>query len=69
VIIGSGSVVLPGVHLAEGAAIGALSVVKSDVPEFTIFAGSPAKFIRKRSRNVLDLSRELMSQTQVRESQ
>ena len=69
VIIGSGSVVLPGVHLAEGAAIGALSVVKSDVPEFTIFAGSPAKFIRKRSRNVLDLSRELMSETQVRESQ
>ena len=69
VIIGSGSVVLPGVHLAEGAAIGALSVVKGDVPEFAIFAGTPAKFIRKRSRNVLDLSRELITEAQTRESQ
>jgi galactoside O-acetyltransferase len=69
VIIGSGSVILPGVHLAEGAAIGALSVVKSDVPEFTIVAGSPAKFIRNRFRNVLDLSQELSLGTQVRESQ
>ena len=69
VIIGSGSVILPGVHLADGAAIGALSVVKSNVAEFTIVAGSPAKFIRPRSRNVLNLSREIMHETQVRESQ
>jgi galactoside O-acetyltransferase len=69
VIIGSGSVILPGVELAEGAAIGALSVVKDSVAEFTIAAGSPAKFIRKRSRQVLTLSRGLIPQTQVRESQ
>lgn len=69
VIIGSGSVILPGVELAEGAAIGALSVVKSNVAEFTIAAGSPAKFIRNRSRQVLALSQELIPETQVRESQ
>lgn len=69
VVIGSGSVILPGVELAEGAAIGALSVVKSNVTEFTIVAGSPAKFIRNRSRNVLNLSRELILGSQVRESQ
>jgi galactoside O-acetyltransferase len=69
VVIGSGSVILPGVHLADGAAIGALSVVKNDVAEFTIVAGSPAKFIRQRARNVLDLSRELLPETQVRASQ
>lgn len=69
VIIGSGSVILPGVKLGEGAAIGALSVVKKNVSEFTIVAGSPAKHIRNRSRNVLNLSRELILKTQVRESQ
>jgi acetyltransferase-like isoleucine patch superfamily enzyme len=69
VIIGSGSVILPGVRLGEGAAIGALSVVKSNVPEFTVAAGSPAKFIRNRSRKVLALSQELIPGTQVRESQ
>ena len=69
VIIGSGSVILPGVKLSEGAAIGALSVVKRNVDEFTIVAGSPAKYIRNRSRNILNLSRELILETQVRESQ
>ena len=60
VIIGSGSVVLPGVDLEMGAAIGALSLVKSNVAEFTLVAGSPAKYVRDRSRNVLSLSQELL---------
>ncbi|MCK7228293.1 acyltransferase [Enterobacter asburiae] len=53
VIIGSGSVVLPGVTLGEGVAIGALSLVKSDCKAFFIYAGSPAKCIKKRSMGLL----------------
>ena len=59
VIIGSGSVVLPGVHLAKGAAVGALSVVKKNAEEFKIYAGAPARVVGNRSRNVEVLARDL----------
>lgn len=36
VVIGAGSVVLPGVTLEEGSCVGALSLIRKDVAEFTI---------------------------------
>ncbi len=62
VIVGSGSVILPGVHLATGAAVGALSVVKNNADEFKIYAGSPARIVGSRSRNVENLAKELNSE-------
>lgn len=58
-IIGAGSVVLPGVNLEEGVAIGSLSLVNRNCEGFTIYAGSPLKFIKNRSKNILDLERKL----------
>jgi len=55
VIIGSGSIVLPGVTLHEGVAIGALSLINHDCERFGIYAGSPAKLLRSRSEKLLDL--------------
>lgn len=55
VIIGAGSVILPGVVLQEGVAVGAMSLVNKDCDEFTIYAGAPAKPIKKRSKNLLEL--------------
>ena len=46
--IGQNAVILPGVHIGDGAIIGANSVVGSDVEPYTIIAGNPAKPIRKR---------------------
>ena len=46
--IGQNAVVLPGVHIGDGAIIGCNSVVGSHVPPYTIVAGNPAKEIRKR---------------------
>ncbi len=61
VIIGSGSVILPGAELAEGVAIGALSVVKKNKLEpFTIYAGNPLKKIRNRSSNMVMLEKKLI---------
>jgi galactoside O-acetyltransferase len=54
VIIGSGSVILPGVTLRAGAAIGALSLVRSDCDGFGIYAGVPAKRIGDRKRSLLE---------------
>ncbi len=46
--IGHGAIVLPGVKIGSGAAIGAASVVSKDVPPFAVVAGVPAKVIRFR---------------------
>ena len=46
--IGQNAVVLPGVHIEDGAIIGANSVVGSDVAPYTIVIGNPAKELRKR---------------------
>lgn len=45
--IGIRAIVMPGVTLGEKSAVGALSLVKNDIPNFELHAGAPAKFIRK----------------------
>ena len=59
VIIGSGSVLLPGTIINEGAAIGALSLVKNEIPPFEIYAGSPARFLKNRSKRIIKLENEI----------
>lgn len=51
--IGQNSVILPGVHIGDGAIIGANSVVGSNVEPYTIAAGNPVKAIRKRFDDAL----------------
>jgi dTDP-4-amino-4,6-dideoxy-D-glucose acyltransferase len=53
-IVGAGAVLLPGVELQEGVAVGALSLVTKSQPEFTICAGNPARFVRRRERGMLE---------------
>ena len=40
----------PGVTVGEGAIVGAAAVAMKDVPDWTIVAGNPAKFVRERPR-------------------
>ena len=46
--IGQNVTVLPGVHIGDGAIIGLNSTVGSDIEPYTVYAGNPAKFIRRR---------------------
>ena len=46
--IGQNAVILPGVHVGDGAIIGANSVVGSDIAPYNIVIGNPAKVLRKR---------------------
>jgi len=45
--IGSGSIILPGVTIGKNAVVGAGSIVTKDIPSRTLYAGNPAKLIRK----------------------
>lgn len=47
-IIGCGSVIMPGITIALGGAVGALSFVNEDVPELAIVAGIPIRRIGTR---------------------
>lgn len=51
-IVGCGSVLMPGVTLALGAAVGALSFVNKNVPEFSIVAGIPIKEVGIRKNTL-----------------
>lgn len=55
VIVGSGSVLLPGITLGDGVAIGALSLVRHDCESFGIYAGVPCRRIAERRRDILAL--------------
>jgi acetyltransferase-like isoleucine patch superfamily enzyme len=46
--IGTGAIVLPGVTIGTGSIVGAGAVVTHDVPDYAIFAGIPARFMRWR---------------------
>ena len=46
--IGQNVTVLPGVHIGDGAVVGAESVVARDVEPYTVVAGNPARLIRRR---------------------
>jgi acetyltransferase-like isoleucine patch superfamily enzyme len=46
--VGVSAVILPGVTIGQGAIVGAGAVVTTDVEPFTIVAGVPARFLRRR---------------------
>lgn len=59
-LIGTGSTVLPGVRIGIGSAVGAMSLVNKDLPDWTICAGVPAKVIKARSNNLIQLEEKMI---------
>jgi acetyltransferase-like isoleucine patch superfamily enzyme len=47
--IGQNVVICPGVTIGQGSVIGANSVVNSDIPEFSVAVGAPARVVKKIS--------------------
>lgn len=60
-IIGSGTVILPGVVMEEGSAVGALSLVTNNCKAFGIYAGTPARLIKKRNKDLLKIEKKLLA--------
>ena len=59
VIIGCGTVILPGVTIGDGTAIGSLSLVKKNVEENIIASGVPVKKIGDRKLNIYELESKI----------
>ena len=58
-IVGANSVLLPGATLPEGVAVGALALVRGICEPWSIYAGTPARLARSRSREALGLAEQL----------
>ncbi|MEZ8018181.1 acyltransferase [Vibrio splendidus] len=62
VIIGTNSVVFPGVTIDTGCSIGAVSLVLKSTDVWGVYIGSPATKIKERKRNLLQLKNEFLSE-------
>ena len=61
VILGTGTIVLPGVELPDGVAAGAGTLFTKSVEAWGLYVGSPAKRVKERSRALLALTEEFLS--------
>ncbi len=58
VLIGAGSIILPGVTIGDGCSVGAGSLVIKDLPEWSLCYGSPCKVIEKKKSKKIRLQLE-----------
>lgn len=63
VIVGAGSIIFPGVHIAEGCSVGAMSLVRKSTDPWGIYHGNPARRIKERSQKLLELEREYLEES------
>ena len=61
-LIGTGCTILPNVKIGEGASVGAMSLIRNDIEEFTINVGIPCKKIKNRSKKLLELEKEYIKE-------
>jgi galactoside O-acetyltransferase len=59
VVIGSNSVILPGVILTDGCSIGAMSLVNKSIDGPYVMVGIPVKKIKERKSNIFDLEKNI----------
>lgn len=64
-IVGAGSIIMPGVVLAEGTSIGAMSLTLESTKPWGIYVGSPAKRLKDRKKDLLELEKEYLSSEEI----
>lgn len=63
VIVGAGATIFPGVNVAEGCAIGAMSLVSRSTEPWGIYVGSPARRLKDRKKDMLELEIKFLKET------
>lgn len=65
-IVGTGSTILPGVILGEGTAVGAHSLINKSTDDWGMYVGSPAKRIKERKKDLLELERKFLEEERLK---
>lgn len=60
VIIGAGSIVFPGVTLAEGCSVGAMTLIHKSTTPWDVYVGNPARRIKERKKDLLVLEAQFL---------
>jgi len=56
-IVGTSSLVFPGVHLGDGCSVGALAMVTKSTEPWGVYTGAPARRLKDRKRDLLALEK------------
>lgn len=57
--LGANTVVMPNLIIEEGVAVGAMSFVNKSLEKWNIYAGIPCKKLKPRSKNILNLQKNI----------
>lgn len=63
-IVGAGSVIFPGVTIEEGCSVGAMSLVNKSTDPWGIYLGNPARRIKDRKKDLLELERQFLASSE-----
>ncbi len=61
-IIGASSIILPGVVVGEGCAVGALSLVNRNLEPWGIYTGIPVKRVKERKKDLLEREKQFLEE-------
>lgn len=64
VIVGAGSIIFPGVIIREGCSVGAMTLVNRSTYPWGIYAGNPARRIKDRKQDLLELEAQFLKEQQ-----
>lgn len=62
-IIGANATIMPGVIVAEGCSIGAMALILKSTTSWGIYVGIPAKRVRERSKEMLNLAKDFLCES------
>lgn len=62
VIVGAGSMIMPGVTVAQGCSIGAMSLINKNTEPYGIYLGTPAIRIKDRKKDFLRLEKQFLEE-------
>ena len=62
VIVGAGSIIMPGVTLAEGSSIGAMTLISKSTKPWGIYVGNPAKRLKERKQDLIALELKFLEE-------
>ena len=62
VIVGANATILPGVTISEGCSVGAMSLVNKSTDSWGIYAGNPARRIKERKKDLLELEKQFLKE-------